>query len=163
MVTRCSLITPGSPFSGTTDEKDLLVGTLRGSFAIPPSVQTGTTIYLKTIWLTSWGAATNFTVRLKCNGTTVLTTVLNIGAATPNVAFELTYSIQLRFLNATNHRIFSNVNVSKQAGVSVVANDLNDTAWVIANTNTLSLTGQFSDTNGTWRVDFIDVWSNRYI
>jgi hypothetical protein len=154
--TRCTLSNTTIGFTATTVETNIIQGTLSGSLVIPPPTAAGFTIKMFADWLYSTGAMTTFTIRLKINGTTALTTVIPAGAVT-NQTLYVTNTIQLR---TPSNRLFLACHIMRDLGTSLLGSTIIDSVWLPAGSNTISMTGQFSDTNGTWRGDSFELSSS---
>lgn len=152
---RCAYDDGGTVFGATIAESDLIGGTLVGSLTIPAGVAAGFTVKLNSYWLYSAGAATTFTIRLKVNGTTVQTTVIP-AAVVVNQEMHSKHFIQVRSA-AGNSRIFIGYELQRLGDYPIVRNGLIDAVWDPAGPNTISLTGQFSDLNGDFRSDSLEL------
>ena len=150
------LTTPTVGFATTMAETSLLPGSTIGSLAFGPTTVAGMTIKFLNVWLITMGAATTFTVRLKINGTTFLTSVMAAGAVT-NQFVDCQYTLQLGAGTAT--RIYGTAKITRDLSTTSIATT-NADIWTKTATNTLSLTGQFSDVNGAWRGDMFDIFSS---
>lgn len=154
---RCSYSDSKTGFSATTVESNMIDGTLYGSLTVPAPTSAGFTVKISQSWMFSAGAATTFTIRLKINGTTVQTTVVPATAVT-NLSCILESTMQLR---TPSNRLYSNCNISRNGLVPIVNAAIADNVWNPAAANTISMTGQFSDTNGTFRCDHFDMWTSK--
>lgn len=154
--TRCTLSNTTIGFSATTAETSIIQGTLSGSLTIPPPTTAGFTMKMSGDWLYSAGVVTTFTVRFKVNGTTCATTTIPAGIAV-NQDIHVEHTIQLR---STNNRLYIACRMIRNGATPVMNGTIIDNIWLPAGSNTISMTGQFNDTNGTWRGDSFDLWSS---
>jgi len=153
---RCTLSDTTAGFSATTVETSIIQGTLSGSLAIPPGTFSGFTARMIGYWLYSSGAATTFTIRLNVNGTTALTVVIPVGAVV-NQVIHAEHMIQCR---APNNRIFLGCQLLRNGANPIMSSTTVDSLWNPIAVNTISMTGQFSDTNGAWRGDLFELSSS---
>jgi hypothetical protein len=143
-------------FSTTTAETSIIAGTSIGSLVFAAPTAAGLTVKIFNSWLMTFGAATTFTIRLKVNGTTVNTTTMAAGTVV-NQFVHCDFTLQLR---TPSNRLYSTSKVTRDGGTTAIFGTIIDSIWAPASANTLSMTGQFSDTNGSWRGDCFDVWSS---
>ncbi|MBV6504826.1 MAG: hypothetical protein ILNGONEN_00379 [Syntrophorhabdaceae bacterium] len=127
-----------------------------GSMDIAPSVFRGFTTRLSFVALYSSGAATTFTIRFKVNGTTILTSVIPAGVVV-NQYYKINYIMTIT--ENSNSRIIISSEIQRAGATPIIDATLNDVVWVSDATNTISVTGQFSDNNGTWAHTQFDMWS----
>jgi len=146
---RCTYSDSSFGFSATTTETSVIDGTLSGSLTIPAPTAAGFTMHMRAAWLYVSGAATTFAIRFKVNGTTILTTTIPAGAVV-NQTIWAEHIIQLR---SPNNRLFVSCRISRDAGATIINSTILDSIWNPASSNAITVTGQFSDTNGVWRGD----------
>ena len=140
-----------------TVESDMInTSKITGSMVIAPSVYRGFTAKLSFLGLFSSGVATTFTIRFKINGTTILTSVIPAGVVV-NQYYKLNYVMTIA--ENSNSRIFISSEIQRSGATPIIDATLNDVVWVSAANNTISVTGQFSDNNGTWAHTQFDMWS----
>ncbi|MBV6504825.1 MAG: hypothetical protein ILNGONEN_00378 [Syntrophorhabdaceae bacterium] len=128
-------------------ETSLIQPPINGSLTITEPVSRGFTIDMAFISLYSSGAATTMTLRFKVNGTTILTSTIPV-AVTLNQYLKVDYKLSVA--TNTNNRIIVSSVIYKNGVAPIVDATLNDVAWLPTGNNVLSVTGQFSDTDGTW-------------
>ncbi len=151
MILRFSTGNPTANFSSTTAETSMLSSNFPvGTLAVAAATTGGFVLQLFNSFLYSSGAATTFTIRLKVAGTTVLTAIIP-AATIVNQFIHLTHTLQLR--DSPTDRIYITSNITRDGGGTLIQGTIVDSLWVRANANTISCTGQFSDTNGSFRCD----------
>lgn len=150
---RCAFTNTTVGFSSSTTETDIIDGTLTGSLVIPPPTSAGFTTKIYQSWLYTSGAATTFTIRLKVNGTTSLTTVIPAGTVV-NQMITVSHTLQLR---TPSNRLYLTSTVLRDAGATIISSTIVDYIWLPFGSNTISMTGQFSDTSGQFRGDSFDM------
>lgn len=155
-VWRCSLTNNTVGFSSTTAETNIIQGTLLGSLVIPAPTAAGITFKIFSNWSYSSNAGTTFTIRLKVNGTTVQTHVFTAGNVA-NLSVQHSMTVQLR---TPSNRLYTSSALVSNGLLPSVVNNITDSIWSTVASNTISLTGQFSDTSGVWRGDSFDMWSS---
>lgn len=155
---RASLGGNGSNFIATTAETSV-IGSLVGSLAIPPTLAAGFTLKLNNVAVISLGAATTLTLRLKLNGNTILTSVIPAGVVV-NQNINTSITVSIRTLGNVND-VLSTYSTIRDGGASMAGSSLAAAAWNLAGTNTISMTGQFSDTNGGFNGQTFDMFSSQ--
>ena len=156
---RASLGGNGSNFLATTTETSIIGSSITGSLAIPPTLAAGFTLKLNSVAFISLGAATTLTLRLKLNGNTILTSVIPAGVVV-NQTINISNTVTIRTLGNVND-VLSTFTIIRDGGASSVGAVLAAAAWNLAGTNTISMTGQFSDTNGTFNGQTFDMFSSQ--
>lgn len=146
---RCTYSNTSTGFSASTAETSIIDGTLSGSLTIPATTAAGFTMRLFQSWAFSTGVLTTFTVRLKVGGTTVFTFLVPAGLVT-NQYNWFDIFIQLR---SPSNRLYVIGKLSRNSGTTLIQAGLIDSIWNPAGSNAITMTGQFSDTNGTFRSD----------
>lgn len=146
---RCTYSDTAIGFGSTTTETSVIDGTLSGSLTIPATTAAGFTMHMRAAWLYTAGVVTTFTIRFKVGGTTMLTTTIPAGVVT-NQFIWAEHIVQLR---SPSNRLFVSCRISRDAGATVISSNITDSIWNPASSNAITVTGQFSDTNGTWRGD----------
>lgn len=146
---RCTYSNTSVGFSATTTETSVIDGTLSGSLTIPAPTAAGFTMHMRAAWLYSSGVATTFNIRFKVGGTTILTTTIPAGTVV-NQGIWAEHIIQLR---SPNNRLFVSCKISRDAGPTIINSTIMDSIWNPASSNAITVTGQFSNTGGTWRGD----------
>lgn len=155
-VLRCSLTDTTAGFSASTAETSIIQGPLLGSLTVPAPTAAGFTVKFSSNWLLSCGTATTFTIRLKVNGTTIMTHVYSLAAvANLDIAHEMT--VQLR---TPSNRLYTASRLMPHGLSSNLIASIADSIWNTAAANTFSLTGQFGNTTCSWRGDSFDMWSS---
>lgn len=155
---RASLGGNGSNFLATTAETSV-IGSLVGSLAIPPTLAAGFTLKLNNAATITLGAATTLTLRLKLNDNTILTSVIPAGVVV-NQNISISITVNIRTLGNPND-VLSTYSIIRDGGASKAGSNLAAAAWNLAGTNTISMTGQFSDTNGTFNGQSFDMFSSQ--
>ena len=155
---RASLGGNGSNFIATTTETSV-IGSQVGSLAIPPTLAAGFTLKLNNAATISLGAATTLTLRLKLNGNTILTSVIPAGVVV-NQNINISITVSIRTLGNQND-VLSTYSIIRDGGASMAGSNLAAAAWILAGTNTISMTGQFSDTNGGFSGNTFDMFSSQ--
>lgn len=155
---RASLGGNGSNFLATTTETSV-IGSLVGSLDIPPTLAAGFTLKLSNYARITLGAATTLTLRLKLNGNTILTSVIPAGVVV-NQNISISITVNIRTLGNQND-VLSTYSIIRDGGASMAGSNLAAAAWNLAGTNTISMTGQFSDTNGTFNGNTFDMFSSQ--
>lgn len=130
----------------TTVETSLITSSNIGSLVIPGPTTPGFTLNFTMTWLYQSGAATDFTLRFKVNGVAVLTTIVP-AAVFVNQTTKCTHSLQL-WTPASGTRIYIASSIDRHLAVSILNEAIADNVWDPNGNNTISFTGQFSDTNG---------------
>lgn len=146
---RCTYSNSAVGFGSTTTETSVIDGTLSGSLTIPATTAAGFTMHMRAAWLYSSGVTTTFAIRFKVGGTTILTTTIPAGTVV-NQNIWAEHIIQLR---SPNNRLFVSCRISRDAGATIINSTIVDSIWNPASSNAITVTGQFSNTNGTWRGD----------
>lgn len=142
---------------GSVAETDMINNVRTGSLTIPDAVASGFTLKMKFIALFTSGGATTSTLRFKVNGTTVLTSTVP-AALVVNKYYQLDYNLQV--LENTRDRILTFSTLTRTDQTPLIEAGLADGVWNPAGNNTVSVTLQFSDVNGTWVTQFWDMWSS---
>ena len=142
---------------GSAAETDMISGGRTGSLTIADAAASGFVLKMKFIALFTSGAATVTTLRFKVNGTTVLTSTIP-AAVVVNKYYQLDYNLQVLENARDRILIFSTLTRSEQT--PLIEAGLADGVWNPAGNNTVSVTLQFSDVNGTWVTQFWDLWSS---
>lgn len=156
---RASLSGTASNFLATTAETSIIGASVVGSLAISPTLAAGFTLKLNNVAVISLGAATTLTLRLKLNGNTILTSVIPAGVVV-NQVISISNNINIRAFGNLND-VLSTSTIIRDGGASIVGSNLASAAWNLAGTNTISMTGQFSDTNGTFNGQTFDMFSSQ--
>lgn len=147
----------GSLGPGSVAETNLIDTTkITGSMDIGSSVFRGFTSKLSFVALYASGIVTTFTIRFKVNGTTILTSTIPAGIVV-NQYYKLNYVMSIG--ENSNSRIVISSEIQRAGATPIIDATINDVVWLPFATNTITVTGQFSDINGTWAPTQFDMWS----
>ena len=153
---RASYYLNGAVINASTVESTIInTLSLVGSLVIP-QVPIGFTLKTESIGIWSAGAATTFTIRYKINGVTALSTVIPAGVVV-NQNFNIKHTLNVK--NGGDAYVFCSV--LKDGGAVLLGSNLLSAGWNLAGTNTVTMTGQYSDVNGSFVGYSFDAFSSQ--
>ncbi len=140
---KCAQTAQYNAIFNVTTETSIIPSSVTGNLAFAAnSTVNGTTIKLKSVWLSEFGVVTTLTLRFKVNGTTIYTITSTPGILSNNIVTH-EWNAQMRGT--------SDILISSQLcydGIAAQNRQSYIAGWDKTISNTISVTGQFSDTNG---------------
>lgn len=156
-----SLYTEPSPVFDTPLEFSMINSTdsVAGSMTIKPRVGNGFTLKIFNGGTLTLGFETTLTIRLKINGSTILEQNVPSGAV---VGQGFTNDIVLNYrANGDFNTCTCGGRIIREADDTIINYNTSSLVWDPTIDNTISLTGQFSDGNGSWVTSIFDMVSSQ--
>ena len=154
---RASQFKDMQPILNTTDEMSIIPDALNGSMTIKPRVNDAFTLKLLNSYRISQGPSTEFIIFFKLNDVTEMKVVIPpTGVADQQCNLELTVNYR-----EDSNRLVISASVIRNKDYSILVSESINGIWDPNVDNTISMTGQFTDTDGQWYNNLFDMWSSQ--